>query len=292
MPTTPIAEQPRPEARAGRSGVPPRARVREASRLGAPAGRLTERRPLRDGGGRDGCERDEPGLAGRLQRARRGAEGGARALRRHGAEAVAAEVAVVAGRSALSVHRGVLSGVRGRPDAADGGRLYGRSTDAEKACPERKTCMFPATSKRPKTAAFYALGPSVARARNACGKFSTGMMRSPSACFRASRALSPAGTRKASTCACARADRFLLDPADRADRAVGEDLAGRGDLVAVDDVAAELLHHLEREREAGRRAADVAGVDPHVERQVDVERRLEEDADDRRGAAPCPRRRS
>ena len=59
----------------------------------------------------------------------------------------------------------------------------------------------------------------------------------------------------------ARADRLLLDAADRADPAVEEDLAGRGDLVAAVDVAAELLQHVEREGEPGRRAADAAGVD-------------------------------
>src|SRR5207245_4590463 len=80
---------------------------------------------------------------------------------------------------------------------------------------------------------------------------------------------------------CARTDRLLLDAADRADRAVRTDLAGRGDLVAVDDVTAHLLEHLEREGETGRGAADVPGVDPNRERKLDVDRRLDRDADDR-----------
>src|SRR2546430_5051891 len=43
----------------------------------------------------------------------------------------------------------------------------------------------------------------------------------------------------------ARTYRFLLDPTDREDRAVRLELAGGRDPVAMDDVAAELLHHLE-----------------------------------------------
>ena len=46
----------------------------------------------------------------------------------------------------------------------------------------------------------------------------------------------------------------------------------------------ELLHHLEREGEAGRRAADVARVDRDRERELDVARPAREDADDRHGA--------
>ncbi len=63
---------------------------------------------------------------------------------------------------------------------------------------------------------------------------------------------------------------FCLIAADREHGAVERELAGRRDLVAVVDVVAELLHHLEREGEPGRRAADVARVDLHVERQLDL----------------------
>src|SRR5579885_3694067 len=79
----------------------------------------------------------------------------------------------------------------------------------------------------------------------------------------------------------ARADRLLLDPADGADGAVREDLARRGDPVAVDDVPPELLEDVEREGEPRRGAADAARVDADRDRQPDVERGLEEDADDR-----------
>ena len=47
----------------------------------------------------------------------------------------------------------------------------------------------------------------------------------------------------------ARADRLLLDAADRPDRAVREDLARGGDLVAAHDVLAQLLEDVESERE-------------------------------------------
>ena len=53
------------------------------------------------------------------------------------------------------------------------------------------------------------------------------------------------------------------------------------------DVVAELLHHLEGEREPGRRAADVAGVDLHADRQMDVGRLLRREADDRLTSCRC-----
>ena len=70
----------------------------------------------------------------------------------------------------------------------------------------------------------------------------------------------------------ANAEGLLLHAADRRDRAVELDLPRRGDAVAAVDAMAELLHHLEREREPGRRPADVACVDLHLQRQVDVRR--------------------
>src|SRR5207248_10571234 len=54
---------------------------------------------------------------------------------------------------------------------------------------------------------------------------------------------------------------LLADPSDRPDGSVEADLAGGRHPVAVVDVAAELLHHLEREREPGRGTADLAQVD-------------------------------
>ena len=84
----------------------------------------------------------------------------------------------------------------------------------------------------------------------------------------------------------ARADRFLLHAADRADGAVEVDLARRRDPVPVVDVPSELLHHLEREREPGRGAADIARIDRDLDRQMDVERRFEKHADDGPARAP------
>src|SRR5439155_10589290 len=58
----------------------------------------------------------------------------------------------------------------------------------------------------------------------------------------------------------ANSDRLLLDPANRLDGAVELDPPRSRDPVAVVDVAAELLEQVEREGEAGRGAADAAGV--------------------------------
>ena len=74
---------------------------------------------------------------------------------------------------------------------------------------------------------------------------------------------------------------LLLDASHRADGAVELDLAGRRDPVAAVDVVPELLEDLQREREAGRRAADVAEVDADVQRQLDPRVLRDADADDR-----------
>ena len=113
------------------------------------------------------------------------------------------------------------------------------------------------------------------QARNACGKVSTGTIRSPSA-PRPFRGCSPQPDEEGLPFCFARADRLLLDAADRADGAVREDLTGRRHLVAVNDVVSEFLQHLEREREARRRAADVPCIDADGE-GMDVERRLQEE---------------
>ena len=79
----------------------------------------------------------------------------------------------------------------------------------------------------------------------------------------------PAGTRKASTPASRAPIVFCLMPPIGPTRPFEEDLAGRRDLVAAVDVAAELLQDVEREREAGRRPADAARVDRDADRQLD-----------------------
>ena len=68
-------------------------------------------------------------------------------------------------------------------------------------------------------------------------------------------------------------DRLLFQSPDGGDGAVQLDLARGGDASAVVDVLAELLEHIESEREPGRRAADVARVDRIV---AEIEERLSE----------------
>ncbi len=94
------------------------------------------------------------------------------------------------------------------------------------------------------------------------------MIRRPCAYLRASAAFARRDEEDIHT-RLARADRLLLDPADRADLAVEEDLAGRRDLVPAVDVPSELLEHVEREGEPGRGAADAVRVDRDADRQVD-----------------------
>ena len=90
----------------------------------------------------------------------------------------------------------------------------------------------------------------------------------------------------------ARADRLLLDAADRADRAVQEDLARRGDLVAVDDVrarAAAAPRARRRGPPTGRRRRRRRSMTRNGRWMS--QRVLDDDADDRR-AASLPARRS
>src|SRR5580765_9043552 len=94
----------------------------------------------------------------------------------------------------------------------------------------------------------------------------------------------PSGHEENADAGVANSDRLLLDASDRADAAVEVDLAGRGDPLAVVDVLAEALEHVEREGQSRRGAADVAGVDRHLARQLDRGGRRDEDADDRPAA--------
>ena len=107
--------------------------------------------------------------------------------------------------------------------------------------------------------------------------------------MRASRAFSPAGTRNASTCASRAPIVFCLMPPIGPTEPSGRISPGRGDLVAVHDVPAELLEDVEREREPGGRPADVARVDAHGDRQVDVDRGLEERRRRSRGSSSARR---
>ena len=78
-----------------------------------------------------------------------------------------------------------------------------------------------------------------------------------------------AGTRKCHA-GLAHGRRLLRQPADRADGAVEVDRAGDGDSRAAGQVARrQLVDQRQRERQAGRRPADLAGVDVDLERQLD-----------------------
>src|SRR5438093_266131 len=79
----------------------------------------------------------------------------------------------------------------------------------------------------------------------------------------------------------ANADRLLFDAADGGHAPVELQLSGGCDAPTVVDVLAELLEHVERKREPGRRAADASGTDLDVERKLDERRLVDEDADDR-----------
>ena len=69
-----------------------------------------------------------------------------------------------------------------------------------------------------------------------------------------------------------RGRRLLGVALDVADRAVGLDRARHGDTVAAGQLArGEQVDDRQREGEPGRRAADLAGVDRHVEREPGIE---------------------
>src|SRR5436190_5475657 len=84
----------------------------------------------------------------------------------------------------------------------------------------------------------------------------------------------------------ARADRLLLDGADREHRTVELELAGGGDLVTAVSVVTELFHQAEGECKAGGGAADARRVDADPDRELADEgaRLVDEDPD--RGGAP------
>src|SRR5215216_2749459 len=79
------------------------------------------------------------------------------------------------------------------------------------------------------------------------------------ASFRATAALSPAGTRRMSTWASFASIAFCR--------------------TAAIDVASELLHHLERERQTRRRPHHVARINGDAERQLDLCRLVDQHAD-------------
>ena len=75
---------------------------------------------------------------------------------------------------------------------------------------------------------------------------------------------------------------LLRQAADRADVAVELDRPGHRDVRPAEQVAVgELVDQREREREAGARTADLAGVDLDLERQLDRSRVERDEADDR-----------
>ena len=174
------------------------------------------------------------------------------------------EVAVLAGHVALAQG----SSLSRSPGVNEQRAMIGRLAPWRKGCGPRKTCSLRTIQNRAICSDFTRFGGSVASACNACRKLSTGMTRTGPAYLRASFALSPAGTRKTSTPARRTPIVFCFTPPIGQDGAVGLDLAGGRDLVAAGDVVAELLEHVEREREAGRRAADRARVDLHRDRQL------------------------
>ena len=140
---------------------------------------------------------------------------------------------------------------------------------------------FPEDSAAEKSAANYCFLLNVASARNACRKFSTGMIRKSPACRRASAAFSPAGTRKTSAPERRAPITFCFTPPIGSTLAVELDLARRRHVQTAVDVAAQLLDDVEREREPRRGPADAGQVDLRRRRQLDVGELLDLDPDDR-----------
>ena len=91
-----------------------------------------------------------------------------------------------------------------------------------------KRCNFRSFPTAEKIPANYGFLGSVASARNACRKLSTGITRRSPACRRASAALSPAGTRKTSAPERFAPITFCLTPPIGDDAAVELELARRG----------------------------------------------------------------
>ena len=145
----------------------------------------------------------------------------------------------------------------------------------------RKTVQFPELSTTREIAANYAFLGSVASARNACRKLSTGMMRRSPACRRASTALSPAGTRKTSAPERLAPITFCLMPPIGATPPSSSSSPVAATLRPRSTFAAQLLDDVEGEREPCRRAADAAEVDVDADRELDVGELLDLDADDR-----------
>ncbi len=121
-----------------------------------------------------------------------------------------AEVAVIAGRSTLSCHR---CPVLPRGGTGSATRRDSRGFEPRRqACLDGKRAFSGEFRNRRNVGDFYALGPSVASARNACGKVFTGMMRRPSGVSPGLAGVLPSRDKEDVHTRLARADRLLLDP--------------------------------------------------------------------------------
>ena len=141
---------------------------------------------------------------------------------------------------------------------------------------------FPEDSTRSKkallTTRFFSELPALA---TPVRKLSTGMIRKSPACRRASSAFSPAGTRKTSAPVRRAPITFCLTPPI----GITSPSSSIAPVTATSSPRStsprSFLDDVEREREARGRAADAAEVDLDVDRQLDVGRLLDLDADDR-----------
>ena len=136
-----------------------------------------------------------------------------------------------------------------------------------------KTVLFADDSKMPICSDFYRFGGNVASARNACRKLSTGITRTRPAYLRASFALSPRGTRKTSTFARRAPIAFCLTAPIGTTVPSGSSWPVAATLYPRSTSRPSSSSDVEREGEAGRRAADRAGVDRDRDRKLHLRRR-------------------
>src|SRR5437868_4085227 len=233
---------------------------------------------LRCAGGGGEWPRDEPRLRRRGQVAGgHEAERGADLFAGECAQTGAAEIAIVAGRFRLFVH-GAFWSVW---NSGERGAIIGPFSVGSKRCRRRKLTSFRQIRTR-RNVLFSALSRQgcqrVQRLLKTAHRDDAEAVRVPS---RIGRVIPSDGHEKDVRARLAGAERLLLDAADRCHAAVELHLPGGRDAVAAVDLVAERLHHLQGEREAGRRAADVAGVDPYLDRQGDARRLVGREADDR-----------